>query len=324
MGSSLFEPCRKQLFFLHNTAFSSQFQGVKIGGIDKTGIIVRFVTGSTSRSSVRQEEVRVENLCSVRPVVIGLLRQAWRFREKCDHSRAAVFYRAAIAADQSPLAQIEYAAFLSLEDAPQAEELLLEGWEVAKRQANPTLAAQACHNLACLYRERGEDVQARQFQQLAISAELQAMDSGQSMAISEECRLGTALDDRLSGDSVADRELEQHLRDSADPSVHLALRLNLAMLSFQNGERQQAVGHARAAVGAAMKLQQPAELMESLHLLGRLLINDGRWHEARACLQQAADWANILDRSELASKIRNDISMLRSQMRVLTMDPVRN
>ena len=266
----------------------------------------------------------MENIDTTRPIVLGLLRQAWRFREKCDHSRATVFYRAAIAADQTPLAKIEYAAFVSLENMELAEELLLQSWEIAKCQNNSLLVAQACQNLSCIYRELRDDTRARQFQQLAISAELKAIDRGQAEMVSLECRLGLMLDDQLSGDAFAEQDLYRQLEGSADLDVRLTLHLNLAMLSFQRGDLPQSVRHARAAVGAALKLEQPSQLLESLHLLGRLLINDGRWHEATACMRHAADWANVLGRSELAEQIRRNISTLRSQMHRLTADPARN
>jgi tetratricopeptide (TPR) repeat protein len=244
--------------------------------------------------------VGTTNLASLnpKPVVFALLEKAERFagNRECDH--AAAFFRAAVAADVTPVARIAYGAFLAdCERLVAARYQLLEAWEMAKRMGNPAARALACHNLAAVYRRLGVSTAADSFQQQAIRAQLEVdpLEPLPAFVIA-----GRALD-WTARESVAAEKLL--IAAQSDPCEEVSALLNSGVIAYRQGREALALERFYSAFEIAQAERDLTACAVLLTNIAHLQRDRGRWSTADECLA-------------LAEKIDLDASRPRSALRV--------
>ena len=243
--------------------------------------------GTTNQSS----------LCP-KPVVIALLDRAERFAGDGEADHAAAFFRAAVAADLTPVARIAYGVFLAdCERVVAARYQLMEAWEMAKRLGDPTTRALACHNLAAVYRRMGISTAADSFQQQAIRAQLEVDPCEPLPAF---VLAGRALD-LAARESVAAEKLL--IAAQCDPSEEVAARLNTGVIAYRQGRESLALERFYAAFEIAQTERDLNACAVLLTNIAHLQRDRGRWSTADECLA-------------LAEKIDLDASRPRSALRV--------
>ena len=243
--------------------------------------------GTTNQSS----------LCP-KPVVIALLDRAERFAGDGEADYAAAFFRAAVAADLTPVARIAYGVFLAdCERVVAARYQLMEAWEMAKRLGDPTTRALACHNLAAVYRRMGISTAADSFQQQAIRAQLEVDPCEPLPAF---VLAGRALD-LAARESVAAEKLL--IAAQCDPSEEVAARLNTGVIAYRQGRESLALERFYAAFEIAQAERDLNACAVLLTNIAHLQRDRGRWSTADECLA-------------LAEKIDLDASRPRSALRV--------
>lgn len=224
------------------------------------------------------------NIPSLMPnsVVIALLKRAERFVVDGQHDHASAFFRAAVAADQSPVAHIAYAVYLAdSEREDLASTHLTEAWEMAKQLGDWKTRALACHNLAALCRRQGQFAAADSFQQQAIRAQLNA-EPGEPFPVF--LLAGRALD-------VAGREsvtAEKLLRATqADPLEEATALLNRGVIAFHQDRESLAMERFYAAFNIAQSQKDLPTCAAILTNVAHLQRDRGRWSIADECLALA-------------------------------------
>lgn len=222
------------------------------------------------------------NSVELKPVVASLLERAQRFSSDHEPDHASAFYRAAVAADLTPVSRIAYGVFLAdCEREVAARNQLTEAWEMAKRQGNHTLRALACHNLAALYRRMGQPLLADSFQQLAIRAHFDETDCEPLPAW---LAAGRALD-LASRESVAAERLWTAAQiDAAEAATALQ---NSAVVAYRQGRESRALEQLREAFEIAQGQYDLATCAAILVNLSHLERQRGRWTIADECLALA-------------------------------------
>lgn len=235
---------------------------------------------------------------ALKPVVIALLERAEKFVEDGETDHAAAFFRAAVAADFTPVSRISYGVFLAnTERDVAARNQLTEAWEQAKRQGLRGLEALACHNLAALHRRQGQPLVASGFQQLAIRAHLSSSDCEPLPAY---LIAGRALD-LASCESVAAERLWTAAQ--VDPQESAAALQNQAVVSYRQGRESRALQQLQGAFDIAMGRHDLDACAAILTNLSHLERQRGRWSIADECLA-------------LAERIEQEASRPRSTLRV--------
>ena len=237
---------------------------------------------------------------SPKPVVIALLERAERFAGDGESDHAAAFFRAAVAADLTPVARIAYGVFLAdCERVVAARSQLLEAWEMAKRQDDPAARALACHNLAAVYRRMGISTAADSFQQQAIRA---GLDADALALLPAYVIAGRALD-WVARESVAAEKLLIAAQD--DPREAVSARLNTGVIAYRQGRESLALERFYAAFEIAQTERDLNACAVLLTNIAHLQRDRGRWRIADECLG-------------LAEKIDLEASRPRSALRVLS------
>lgn len=235
---------------------------------------------------------------ALKPVVVALLERAEKFADDLEPDHAAAFFRAAVAADATPVSRISYGVFLAnCEREVAARNQLTEAWELAKRLGLGGLQALACHNLAALHRRMGQPLIASGFQQLAIRAQL---DSSDHEPLPAYLIAGRALD-LASRESVAAERLWTAAQ--VDPLESAVALQNRAVVCYRQGRESRALEQLQSAFDVAMgrhDLEACAAILTNLSHLER---QRGRWSVADECLA-------------LAERIEQEASRPRSTLRV--------
>lgn len=271
------------------------------------------------------------NLSSMAPrqVVHSLLMRAGEHASVGEVSHADSFYSAAIAADSGPTALLAYGCFLAeLGELDDAERQLLQGWELSKQQHCPLGRAWACHALAVVFRERSDSLAARQYQQLAIAAELETeafLDEGM---ISEPNRIGMAVDWMLSGELQSAKSLLRTTLDArealADGTSSVTARLNLGLLSLCERDLDVAHHWFRAAFDCAREQQDECGMSYALELSARTLRQQGHWEAAVEALRVANQLARCMGQRHRVKRLAQQITHLERGLARINADPQLN
>ncbi len=233
-----------------------------------------------------------------KPVVIALLQRAERFAIEGQFDHASAFFRAAVAADLTPVAHIAYGVFLAdCEREVAARNHLMEGWELARRLNDPATRALACHNLAALHRRMGQPAAADSFQQQAIRAQL---DADSLEPLPAYLLAGRALDLAARESVAAERLLTAAQVDSGE---EIAALLNAGVIAYRQGRESLAMKRFYAAFEMAQSEKDLAACAAILANIAHLQRERGRWSTAAECLT-------------LAEKIDLDASRPRSAQRL--------
>lgn len=234
----------------------------------------------------------------LKPVVVALLERAERFALDHEPDHASAFFRAAVAADLTPVSRIAYGVFLAdCEREVAARNQLNEAWEMAKQQESCSLRALACHNLAALHRRMGQPLVADGFQQLAIRAQLENSDCEPLPAY---LIAGRALDLAARESVAAERLWAAASVDSAESAT---AQLNMAVVSYRQGRESRALKQLQTAFEIAQGRHDLDECSAILLNLSHLERQRGRWSVADECLA-------------LAERIEHEASRPRSTLRV--------
>jgi hypothetical protein len=217
-----------------------------------------------------------------KPVVIALLQRADRFAVEGQHDHATAFFRAAVAADLTPVAHLAYGVFLAdCEREVAARNHLVEAWEMAKRLELPQVRALACHNLAALHRRMGQPAAASSFQQQAIRAQLDA-DSLETLPA--YLIAGRALD-LAARESVAAEKLLVAAQMFAGEEI-VAL-LNAGVIAYRQERESLALERFYAAFELAQSERDLNACAIVLTNIAHLQRERGRWSIADECLALA-------------------------------------
>ena len=217
-----------------------------------------------------------------KPVVVALLERAERFANEGQQDHASAFFRAAVAADVTPVAHISYGVFLAdCEREVAARAHFMESWEMAKRLANPEARALACHNLAALHRRLGQPAAADSFQQQAIRAQLEAdpLEPLPAYVIA-----GRALD-LAARESVAAEKLLFAAQN--DASEETAALLNVGVIAYRQERETLAMVRFYAAFEIAQSEKDLDACAAVLANIAHLQRERGRWTTADECLALA-------------------------------------
>lgn len=251
-----------------------------------------------------------------KPVVIALLERAERFAEDGQFDHASAFFRAAVAADLTPVAHIAYGVFLAdCEREVAARNQLTEAWEMAKRLGLPAARALACHNLAALYRRMGVSTAADSFQQQAIRAQLEVDPLEPLPAF---MLAGRALD-LAARESVAAEKLL--LAAQSDANEEVAATLNAGVIAYRQGRESLAFERFYAAFE---KAQTERDLHASAVLLthiAHLQRDRGRWRIADECLAVAEKIDHAAGRPRSTLRIKSYRRELARGLAMLAADP---
>ncbi len=219
---------------------------------------------------------------AVKPVVVAMLERAERFARAGELEHAASFFRAAVAADTTPVARVAYGVFLVAREREIAgRNQLLEAWEMAKRSGDGRARAIVCHNLAALHRRMGQTSAAESYQQLAIRASLDADPCGQ---LPGYVLSGRALDLASREPEVAE---DLFISAGTETQESVAADLNRGVLAYRRG----AIEDSRKLLHAAFEAAQSSEDYETcaaaLTNLAHLKREQGHWSTADECLALA-------------------------------------
>lgn len=237
---------------------------------------------------------------SPKPVVIALLERAERFAGNGEADHASAFFRAAVAADLTPVARIAYGVYLAdCERLVASRYQLMEAWEMAKWQGDPVTRALACHNLAAIYRRMGISTAADSFQQQAIRAQLEVdpFEPLPAFVIA-----GRALD-LVARESVTAEKLL--IAAQGDPREEVSARLNTGVIAYRQGRESLALERFYAAFEIAHTERDLTACAVLLTNIAHLQRDRGRWRTADECLA-------------LAEKIDLDASRPQSALRAMS------
>lgn len=260
-----------------------------------------------------------------RPVVDTLLLRAAEFAARGEVTHADSFFAAAVAADDSPVAELAWTAqLLELGELSEALSHATRGWEIAKAQQNVAGRAWACQLLATLAREQGDTVQAQQFQQLAIAAELELISSDLDQELSVESRLGCSTDWAEQGELTDARALLQSCMHDAVTTDVATAQMNLGVLSLRDGDLATALRWLEQSYAQFRELEDLTGMSRSLEALGHALRAAGRWHEAREALYLSNRIAHELGQRHRARRVAPAIRELDRALALLQQDPSLN
>ena len=256
------------------------------------------------------------SMLTPKPVVVALIERAERFACDGQIDHATAFFRAAVAADITPMAHIAYGVFLAdCEREVAARNQLTEAWEMSKRLGLPAARALACHNLAALYRRRGASTAADSFQQQAIRAQLEANPLEPLPAF---LLAGRALD-LVARESVAAERLL--LAAQSDAIEEVAATLNAGVIAYRQGRESLALERFYAAF-------EIAQTERDLHASAVLLMNiahlqrdRGRWRIADECLAVAEKIDHEAGRPRSALRVTSYRRELARGLAMLAADP---
>ena len=239
------------------------------------------------------------------PVVVALLERAERFAVDDQHDHASAFFRAAVAADQTPVAHIAYGVYLAdCEHEVSARTHLTEAWEMAKRLGDWKTRVLACHNLAALCRRQGQTAAADSFQQQAIRAQLEA-DPVEPFPLF--VLAGRALD-LASRESAAAEKLLVAAQD--DPLEAAAALLDAGIIAYRQDREPLAMERLYAAFEIAQSQKDLSTCAAILTNTAHLQRDRGRWSIADECLALAEK----IDREALRPRSAERLSRFRREL----------
>lgn len=220
--------------------------------------------------------------CPNNTIVSALLDRAAAHARAQQHGYAVAFFSAAIAADDSCHAQLEFGLYTYHRgDLSAAIETLSRAWEAAKRQQDWPRIAAACQHLASAYRSLGNAVLAQQHQQLAITAELKCGSAESTPPVlSDAVRLGAA----------ADRWTEEHVasdRSGASPD-YLDRLLDEGITQFQEGRQAKSLATFAKVYRQSRAMRDWLRLAKVSEWLGELFRVQGEWRSASRLLSISA------------------------------------
>jgi Tfp pilus assembly protein PilF len=250
------------------------------------------------------------------PVVVALLERAERFAVDGQHDHASAFFRAAVAADQSPVAHIAYGVYLAdCEREVSARAHLTEAWEMAKQLDDWKTRVLACHNLAALCRRQGQIAAADSFQQQAIRAQLEAdpLEPFPAFVLA-----GRALD-LASRESVASEKLMRAALE--DPVEEATALLNAGVIAFRQDRESLAMERFYAAFEIAQSQKDLPACAAILTNIAHLQRDRGRWSIADECLALAEKIDNEANRTRSALRLTNYRRELARGLALLDADP---
>ena len=253
---------------------------------------------------------------SPKPVVVALLERAERFADDGQIDHASAFFRAAVAADLTPVAHIAYGVFLAdCEREVAARNQMTEAWEMAKRLGLPAARALACHNLAAIYRRMGVTTAADSFQQLAIRAQLEAepLEPLPAFVIA-----GRALD-LAARESVAAERLFRAAQ--TDPREEIAAILNTGVLAYRQGRETLAMERFYAGFEIAQTTRDLNACAVLLTNIAHLQRDRGRWSIADECLALAEKIDLEAGRPRSALRVKAFRQELARGLAMLAADP---
>lgn len=252
----------------------------------------------------------------VKPVVAALLERAERFAADREFDHASAFFRAAVAADLTPVSRISYGVFLAdSERDVAARGQLQEAWEMAKRQGLCSLRALACHNLAALYRRQGQSQAADGFQQLAIRAHY---DGASSDPLPVYLIAGRALDIASQESVAAERLWTAAQIDRAEAATALQ---NQAVVAYRQQRETLAMQRFRAAFEVAQNSHDLNACAAILTNIAHLERQRGRWSVADECLALAERIEREAMRNRSAQQIAGFRRELVRGLAMLAADP---
>lgn len=250
------------------------------------------------------------------PVVVALLERAERFAVDGQHDHASAFFRAAVAADRTPIAHIAYGVYLAdCEREVSARTHLLDAWEMAKRLGGWKTRALACHNLAALHRRQGQFAAADSFQQQAIRAQLEA-DPVEPFPVF--LLAGRALD-LASCESVAAEKLFSAAQ--ADPVEAAAAQLNAGVIARRQDRETLAMERFYAAFEIAQSQKDLPTCAAILTNIAHLQRDRGRWSIADECLALAEKIDHEANRFRSAERLTSYRRELARGLAMLDADP---
>lgn len=262
----------------------------------------------------------------LRPVVDSLLQRAHQHAAAGELSHADSFFSAAIAADESPTSIIAYGTYLSeLGELTEAVLQLQQGWELAKRQHDASRRAWACQALAATYRSLGQTLDAQQFQQLAIAAELEVDLELASASLSEETLLGSATDWVQTGETTAaEALLTSCCRADSNAEIKGAAQLRFGEIALQRNQLGKALQHFQAAEQQFRAAQDQSGVSHALESIGIVLLMGAEWATARESLDLASRIARHLGHRHRVRHIARQITCLDRALSLLATDPLLN
>ena len=251
-----------------------------------------------------------------KPVVIALLERAERFASNGEGEHAAAFFRAAVAADLTPVARIAYGVFLAdCERLVAARSQLLDAWEMAKRLNHPETRALACHNLAAVYRRMGLSAGADSYQQQAIRAQLEVdpFEPLPAFVIA-----GRALD-WAARESVAAEKLL--IAAQSDPREAVSARLNAGVIAYRQRRESLALERFYAAFEIAQTERDLNACAVLLTNIAHLQRDRGHWRTADECLAVAEKIDLEASRPRSALRVKSYRRELARGLAMLAADP---
>ncbi len=250
------------------------------------------------------------------PVVVALLERAERFAADGQHDHASAFFRAAVAADQTPVAHIAYGVYLAdCEREVTARTHFTEAWEMAKRLGDWKTRGLACHNLAALCRRQGQIAAADSFQQQSIRAQLEA-DPLEEFPVF--ILAGRALD-LASRESVAAEKLMRAAQ--SDPQEEAAALLNSGVIAFRQERESLAMQRFYAAFEVAQSQKDLPTCAAILTNIAHLQRDRGHWSIADECLALAEKIDRDASRPRSAQRLTNYRRELARGLAMLDADP---
>ena len=261
--------------------------------------------GATIRSSL-----------TPKPVVVALLGRAEQFAADGQADHAAAFFRAAVAADLTPVAHMAYGVFLAdCEREVAARNHLTEAWEMAKRLGHPEARALACHNLAALHRRMGQPAAADSFEQQAIRAQLEA---GPLEPLPAFLLAGRALDLAARESVAAEKLLRASQVDAAEAAAAL---LNAGVIAYRQERETLAMERFYAAFEIAQSQKDLAVCAAILSNIAHLQRERGRWSTADECLALAEKIDLAASRPRSALRLQSFRQELVRGLAMLGADP---
>ncbi|CAK9014420.1 DNA_pol_B_exo2 domain-containing protein, partial [Durusdinium trenchii] len=206
-----------------------------------------------SRSSQGESIVRVAS-CPNNSIVSALLDRAAAHARAHQHGFAVAFFSAAVAADDTCHAQLQFGLY-SFENA--------------------SIAA-ACLHLANAYRSLGNADLARQYHQLALAAELKTSTAdGLPPLLSDAARQGSAADRRDELGSVSEGMLP-----SGEELPPIEDLLSEGIAQFRAGERSDALATFAQVYRRSRAVRDWSVLATVTEWLGELFRTEGEWESA--------------------------------------------
>lgn len=259
-----------------------------------------------------------------RPTVDALLDRAGEFAAEGNLTHADSFFLAAIAADTGPVATLRYGAhLLRLGELDEAWTVCQRGWELAK--FDQTLAAQAlaCRLLSEIAHERRDSLVAQQYQQLAIAAELNVVESDLDASLSVDLRMSQVRAWTDAGEFEAASRLLTSCVSDDDANTAEAV-LQQGHLTARQGKDEAAIALYRRAHEFFRDRDDLDGAGRSMEALGYALYRVGAWPEAREALHLANRIAHQLGQRHRARQIAPNLLKLEQALARLSADPQLN